>query len=144
MEAVPIYSMMMNMMLKACIEEIHKMKRNFTWGDMQEKSKYHAINWDTITKHKQDEGLGLRRLDIMNNAYIVKLVWKLHNATKELWYEVLQNKYKCSNLLVSTYRNANPSLWKIIVNTDPQALQTGSWSIGDATKTRACNGCWIE
>lgn len=44
--------MMMNMMLKACIEEIHKIKRNFTWGDMQEKSKYRAINWDTITKHK--------------------------------------------------------------------------------------------
>lgn len=43
---------MTNMLPKACIDKIHNFVGEFNLGDTIKISKYHAINWDTITKHK--------------------------------------------------------------------------------------------
>ncbi|XP_058741622.1 uncharacterized protein LOC131614008 [Vicia villosa] len=43
MEAIPIYSMMTNLLLKACIKDIQKLQRNFIWGDTEDSKNYHAL-----------------------------------------------------------------------------------------------------
>jgi hypothetical protein len=77
MEAIPIYPMMTNCIPKGCLEEIQRLQRNFIWGDTDDVRKYHAVGWEVVTTPKCYGGLGLRRLDEMNKACILKLGWKL-------------------------------------------------------------------
>jgi hypothetical protein len=55
--------------------------------------KYHAISWDKVLKPKSYGGLGLRRLDVMNQACIHKLGWKLSSGSTDWWCEVMRGKY---------------------------------------------------
>ncbi|WJX84187.1 hypothetical protein P8452_66787 [Trifolium repens] len=66
LEAIPIYPRMTNIIPKACIDEIHRIQRRFTWGDTEEKRRYHAVGWEMVTRPKNIGGLGLKRLNIMN------------------------------------------------------------------------------
>ncbi|KAI5438090.1 hypothetical protein KIW84_023998 [Lathyrus oleraceus] len=82
--------------------------------DTTEKWNYHAIKWDTITKHKYEGGLVLRKLDKKNKAYLMKLVWKLLNGNEDLWCTILKHNYKMSK------------------------------SIGDGTYIDLWSDCWIK
>ncbi|MCH93118.1 RNA-directed DNA polymerase (Reverse transcriptase) [Trifolium medium] len=94
MEVIPIYPMMTTIIPKACIEENQRMQRRFIWGDTDQARRYHAVGWHILSKPKTSGGLGLRRLDVMNKACILKFGRKLQTGLKELWCEVLWGKYR--------------------------------------------------
>ncbi|XP_058762472.1 uncharacterized protein LOC131635855 [Vicia villosa] len=83
-EVVPTYAMMTNMLPISCIKDIQRVQRNFIWGDTSTKKKMHLVNWDTITNPKDRGGLGLRKLEIMNKACLMKLNSGLLNNSQEL------------------------------------------------------------
>ncbi|MCH82717.1 putative ribonuclease H protein, partial [Trifolium medium] len=89
-EAIPIYPMMTNRIPKGCLEEIQKLQRKFIWGERDDARRYHAVNWDEVTKPKCLGGLGLRHLHTMNQACILKLGWKLASGDNDLWCEVMR------------------------------------------------------
>lgn len=53
------------------IKKINSICANFAW-----KSKVHKMNWDDICKPKQEGGLGLRKIEDMEKAVTIKLIWK--------------------------------------------------------------------
>ncbi|PNX79184.1 ribonuclease H, partial [Trifolium pratense] len=121
-EAVPIYPMMSSLIPKACLEEIHKMQRRFIWGDTDQKRRFHAISWDRITVPKWMGGLGLRKLDVMNKACLLKLGWKVQNGSDELWCKVLRGKYGSETTMgsnTSTSRVTHSSLCKALDGLKP-------------------------
>lgn len=73
LEAILTYLMMSNMVPKSCIKVIHQIQRQFIWGDIEGKNNLHMFNWDKITKLKQEDDLGLRKLTQMNKACLAKL-----------------------------------------------------------------------
>ncbi|CAK8562800.1 unnamed protein product [Lathyrus sativus] len=73
MQAVPIYPMMTYILPKGCLNEIQHIQSNFLWGDTMEKMKYHDVSWDMVTNHKDEGGLGLRKLEQMNKVCFSKL-----------------------------------------------------------------------
>lgn len=70
--------MMTNLLPKACIKTCITCKKNYT-GDTSENKRYHVIKWEAISQHKDAGGLGLLKLDQMNQACMGKFVWQLHN-----------------------------------------------------------------
>ncbi|MCH83533.1 putative ribonuclease H protein, partial [Trifolium medium] len=82
-EAVPIYPMMSSKIPKACLDDIQRIQRQFIWGDTEQKRRYHAISWDKITVPKWLGGLGIRKLERMNQACLLKLNWKLQTDSNE-------------------------------------------------------------
>ncbi|PNX89040.1 hypothetical protein L195_g045157 [Trifolium pratense] len=72
-EAIPIYPMMTTSIPKACLHEIQKIQRGFIWGEEDGGRKYHAVNWENVTKPKVLGGLGICRLVHMNKACLMKL-----------------------------------------------------------------------
>jgi hypothetical protein len=145
MEAVPIYPMMTTIIPKACIDEIQRMQRKFIWGDTDQSRRYHAVGWNMLTRPKASGGLGLRRLDIMNKACILKLVRKLQTGSQDLWCTVMWGKYRREeeqhNVIV---RSTDSHLWKAIVKLWPVLDDYGFWSIGNGMNVSLCNDIWID
>ncbi|PNX77291.1 hypothetical protein L195_g033254 [Trifolium pratense] len=94
LEIISIYHMMTNIIPKSCLDDIQKLQSRFTWSDSENVRKYHAIRWETITTPKAVGGLGLRCLNVMNKACILKMGWNLPNGAQDLWCKVLLGKYK--------------------------------------------------
>lgn len=105
------------------------MQQNFIWDDISSGRKIHAISWNTVTLPKNLGGLGLRDLQAMNNACIIKLSWKLINNSEEIWCKMLRGIYK-----------------KVILCRNPtkKSIESGKWNIGDARSVDAWEDDWIE
>lgn len=72
-KAIPMYPMMKNIIPQACIKEIPKLDQNFFWRDTDVKKKMHVVWWETVMLRKDNGGLGLHDIKIMNQACIIKL-----------------------------------------------------------------------
>ena len=58
----------------------------------ENKNKYHLVNWKTCCLPKEQGGLGIINLDIMNKALLAKCLWKLETESGT-WVNILKNKY---------------------------------------------------
>lgn len=93
-EAIPLYPLMINSLQKTCIEEIHRLQRRFVWGDSAEKKQIHVVALEVVTTPKQLGGVGLRDLNVLNQACLMILDWNLHHKADDFWCSVLRKKYK--------------------------------------------------
>jgi hypothetical protein len=84
-EAIPIYPMMSMLLPKSCLDEIQKLQRGFIWGDNENGRKYHDVGWNNVSQSKENGGLGIRRLRLMNEACIMKLGRKLQVGSNDFW-----------------------------------------------------------
>ncbi|GAU38338.1 hypothetical protein TSUD_61990 [Trifolium subterraneum] len=144
-EAVPTYAMMSTLILKACLEDIQRLQRQFIWGDTENKRRFYAIGWDRITVPKKMGGLGLRKLDIMNKACLCKLSWKVQDVSNnELWCIVLCGKYgRQSWDGTNISRATESSLWKTLRGLKPDLERYSFWRLGDGRRINAWSEAWI-
>ncbi|GMY29704.1 putative RNA-directed DNA polymerase [Fagus crenata] len=56
---------------KTCVE-LDKLNRNFLWGDSSAKKKLHLIKWDSVSRPKEEGGLGIKRSRCRNKALLAK------------------------------------------------------------------------
>ncbi|KAJ1433552.1 hypothetical protein SESBI_06090 [Sesbania bispinosa] len=75
--STPNYLMQASVIPVGVCEEIERLCRNFIWGSSAEKRKMHLISWHKICQPKNLGGLGFKPLKLVNEAYMVKLGWKL-------------------------------------------------------------------
>ncbi|CAJ2645411.1 unnamed protein product [Trifolium pratense] len=135
LEAVPTYPMMTSRIPQSYLDEIQKIQRNFIWGDTENVRRYHAVRWSVVTMPKDMGGLGLRRLDAMNKACLLKLGWKLNNGSTDFWCEVLRGKYGSNSLTIEmNTRSSDSNLWKSLINLRLFLLNNTFWNIGEGFK----------
>lgn len=72
---------------------LNSLCRNFLWGSMEEQRSLHTIAWSKICWPRQFGGLGLTPLKAMNEAVLVKMVWKLAQQQDDMPSRVLTAKY---------------------------------------------------
>ena len=75
--AIPQYTVQSTMVPKMLCNRIDKMIRGFIWGDSEGKGRVHLINWETITRTKDQGDLGIKTLHGMNLAFMAKIGWRL-------------------------------------------------------------------
>lgn len=121
LSSMPYYTMQSTFLPKGVVTTIEKLIRNFIWGSSPDQRRCHLLSWETITKPKEGGGLGLRRLEEMNEAFIAKLGWRLIQKENCLWTQVLKAKYAISSEDCATWR-AKPrmsNIWKGILRSVP-------------------------
>ena len=97
--SIPLFQMQTTLLPIGLCNIIDMKVRTFLWGDTNEKRRTHLINWDMVTKCKQQGGLGIRKMHNLNIALMAKLGWKLLTEKEKLWARVITNKYMRGSII---------------------------------------------
>ncbi|XP_026416700.1 uncharacterized protein LOC113312161 [Papaver somniferum] len=92
LSSIPIYSMSVYKWPQRALKDCEQMIRNFLWTGDPSKRKSVVLKLDKVCSPFEEGGLGLRRLEIMNKALLMKLWWKIQN-NKEDWAKFFQEKF---------------------------------------------------
>ncbi|XP_026400560.1 uncharacterized protein LOC113296467 [Papaver somniferum] len=80
---MPVYNMSVYNWPKSVIKECEKIIRNFLWSADPAVKKLVTAKWDEVNSPISEGGMGLRRLEIMNKALLMKLLWKIETKDVE-------------------------------------------------------------
>lgn len=62
---------------KGLCAELDRLIRHFLWGGNKDHNRIHLVNWATMCKDKLVGGLGLKPSLLVNQAYFIKLGWRM-------------------------------------------------------------------
>jgi len=78
---------------------------------------FHWVNWDEVYRPKQEGGLGIKPLRIMNDALKIKWLGRFAKGEDSMWKNVIKVKYEIDDLGWWTKSNSyshRVSSWKSI------------------------------
>lgn len=98
------------------IHKINSIPKFFLWNASSNTNKKSPINWHYLHLHKNNGGLGIRNLRILNQAYIMKNAWRLVNDKNSLWCKVMKVKYSPNSNLynIPPPKPYHSTIWKNI------------------------------
>jgi hypothetical protein len=96
--------------LKWAIEAINFQMSNFFWDDKEEKHKYHLSNWQSLTQRKEQDGMGIPDLRILNLCLLASWVQMYYDDEYKLWRKFVDCKYQSNapNMFCCNVRNVSP------------------------------------
>lgn len=120
LDSMPLYAMGTVLLPAKVIKKLMVLVRNFFWGGGVDNKKMAYVAWKDITVPKGMGGLGLRSLAEMNQALVLKNVWKIASEHSAPWVMVLRAKYyPQSSFLVSNHIYNCSKLWRNLVLLKP-------------------------
>lgn len=93
LQAIPIYPLLVMAAPKGVCTKMIEIYRKFLWGGPKQQKKWDLCSWNSLTKPKENGGLGLRDLSTLNQVLAVKLWWRWMQGGKDLWKEIWTAKY---------------------------------------------------
>lgn len=114
---------------KACVTRINSLCGVFLWKGNIESHNSARVSWETVTKPKQEGGLGIKDLSLWNKACCLKLIWLLFFQSGSIWVawfveEVLQGDLS--------------NLWTMVQN------QRFSWQVNKLLKLSPMIYQWVK
>jgi hypothetical protein len=88
--AIPVYYLSFMKMSVKVLRKIVSIQRNFLWGGSSNKSKIAWVKWVDVCWSKEDGGLGIRNIRLVNIALLTKWRWQLLTSHDSLWITVLK------------------------------------------------------
>jgi hypothetical protein len=114
-ESLLVYVMSTTMLPRRLSMQITRLIRSFFWGKTDSRRYMALVGWDKVTLPKSKGGLGIRNLECMNKALMLKVVWKLTQQSDCLWAKVLAAKCLSRGSLWMNNRQTNcSSLWHVV------------------------------
>jgi hypothetical protein len=90
--------------------DTHRSK--FYWEGTGPKRKYHMVNWPTVCRPKEVGGLGLLNTKKMNQALLLKWVWRLYQEEDTIWANLIRAKYRDAKDIFSGSGQGGSQFWK--------------------------------
>jgi hypothetical protein len=90
---------------KTFIEKINTIIKRFWWTGIQEEQATSPIaywSWDDICKSKEDGGLGIRDIELINKSLILHSAWNVATNKNPLLTTILKAKYYPNNSFWTT------------------------------------------
>jgi hypothetical protein len=142
---IPTYFLSLFPIPKGVAHRLEKFQRDFLWCGMEEKPKYHLVNWLQICAPIHSGGLAIRDLGRFNKALLGKWLWRYGSERKALWRSVIDVKYGslwsgwCSDVGKGPY---GVSLWKFIRRGCDTFYPLFSFVVGDGQKVKFWHDSW--
>ncbi|KAK2420573.1 hypothetical protein QL285_031284 [Trifolium repens] len=93
LSAIPVFFLSYMKMPMKVWREVVKIQRTFLWGGLSKRTKVCWVSWDDICRPKNEAGLGIRDLRLVNISLLTKWRWKLLSCERALWKDVVIAKY---------------------------------------------------
>lgn len=75
-------------------------------------------SWDKMCRPKKMGGLGFRKKEATNKAFLSKLVWRVMSDDDNLWIQIVKNKYlREKEFMATKSKDTDSWAWKKISNT---------------------------
>jgi hypothetical protein len=91
--SLPMYTMGFYLLSRKTHESMVSIRGKFFWRGAKEEFKYHMDKWETVSRPKDQGGLGIIDTRNMNGCLLVKWIWKIVKGSEETWYKLLKAKY---------------------------------------------------
>ncbi|KAK9139396.1 hypothetical protein Scep_009077 [Stephania cephalantha] len=141
-----VYTMQTTKLPASICDDIDKTCRKFLWGGADRGKKVNLVSWNEICQPKGCGGLGLKKMRLMNEALLMKLVWRLVSSTNELWVQLLKAKYGDVSPQMSELPNTRKGshLWRSLGKIWSNTLQNIGWAVGNGTVSRFWLDNWLN
>ncbi|RVW97250.1 putative ribonuclease H protein [Vitis vinifera] len=90
---MPIYFMSMLSMPRKVRLRLERIQREFLWGGGAIERKIHLVKWELVCLEKENGGLGVKSLSILNKALLCKWSWRFAMEREAFWNQVIRGKY---------------------------------------------------
>ncbi|XP_060961005.1 uncharacterized protein LOC133031505 [Cannabis sativa] len=129
---------------KKIARRVDKELRDFGWGDSATKKTWHTIDWSSICQSKLRGGLGFRRIETINTAFILKWGWKALTDKDSMWGTIIQAKYlNGRSFLDAEINNGDSSFWKAILRARSLLVNQVCRMIGNGKETFILFDPWV-
>jgi len=94
--SIPIYYMNNMLFSKKFLAKITAIVRTFWWHGIQKdqhKKPMHYRSWDAICKTKNEGGLGIRKLELVNKGMLINTAWRLVYDSNSIVAKIIKAKY---------------------------------------------------
>ncbi|RVX21575.1 putative ribonuclease H protein [Vitis vinifera] len=90
---MPIYFMSMLSMPRKVRLRLERIQREFLWGGGALERMIHLVKWELVCLEKDNGGLGVKSLSILNKALLCKWSWRFAMEREAFWNQVIRGKY---------------------------------------------------
>lgn len=143
--AIPTYTMSCFELPVSMCKRIQTTLTRFWWDGPDNKRKMSWVAWKKLTKSKAEGGLGLRDIQLFNQALLAKIAWRVITVPDCLLARILKGKY-CHNQ--SFLEVELPSVcshgWRGIIHGRNLLRENLGKAIGNGTSTRVWKDSWIS
>lgn len=94
--SLPVYYMSNILFSKKMLAKMNATIRDFWWTGIQQENQKKPLYlkaWSEICKSKKEGGLGIRNLEAVNKAMLVKAVWNIVTQPDNTTSRILKSKY---------------------------------------------------
>ena len=134
--SIPIYLLSLIRIPKSVAKRIEKLQREFLGGGSLE-GKAHLINWKLVCSPKEEGGLGIRKIDLLNKALLGKWIWRYAYEKDNLWKTVIGVKYGqegCGWRTKEVCGSFGGGVWKEIMKGANWCWESIEFKVGKGTR----------
>lgn len=120
------------------------MVAKFWWGQKGVERKIHWKKWATLSRAKEDGGLGFRDLHSFNIALLAKQGWRLLMQPQSLFYRVFKAKYFPHHSFIHAQLGSHPLFfWSSVMAAQPLILDGLRWKVGNGRTINIWTDPWL-
>ena len=124
--------------------KVDMIESRFLWSGDKNKKKYHLVNWSTVCMPRDQGGLGILDLELMNISLLSKWLWKLFNDSGP-WQDFLWKKYlNKSTLGQVTVKNGDSHFWQGLMDVKKLFWPCCKIIVGNGARTRFWEDIWLR
>lgn len=113
LSSMPTYMMNMFLLPDGTHKQMDTVRSQFFWRGDSEKFKYHMVKWANVSLPKEFGGLGVINTRMMNEALLVKWIWRIHqNSGDDMCCQLLRAKYLKNKPFMLSRGGWGSQFWK--------------------------------
>lgn len=145
LHSLPIYFMATAKFPVLVTQAINKLVRAFFWGKEQGVRYVAYVAWEKIKRPIEEGGLAIRDLSLVNDALLMKSLWKLASRAEAQWVSLVTAKYMPRSKLWHSNRTYQCSaFWRSLMVLRDKLLPMIKWDIGKGDSCEAFGEPWFE
>ncbi|WZZ24791.1 hypothetical protein YC2023_008192 [Brassica napus] len=144
LSAIPTHSMSCFLLPVGLCNQIQSALTRFWWDSDPDTKKICWVSWDTLSRSKDDGGLGFRDIQAFNVAMLAKLAWHLITRPNCLLSRLLQGKYCHSKSFLSVACSTSSSHgWRSLLAGRDLLVRHLGKVIGNGNSTKVWSESWL-